>query len=404
MAACIKYLHHACYTPSQLQHAYDLTPLYTEGLDGHGVTIAIVIPFGSSTIQSDLEKFDSAYNLPAPPSFKIIQPVGPIDQTCSQWAQRVTAQGETSLDVEWAHAVAPGASLLLVETPVSETLGVHGFPQVAAAENYVIDHHLAQVISMSFAAPEETFPTKASLLGLRSALKNAQAHDVTVIAPTGDQGATGPSTNAPTLFTHPVVSWPASDPLVTAVGGLSMHLDAAGGNTSPPTVWNEPPALTNAQMHDAVLPGGSGGGTSSVFARPSYQASVASVVGTSRGVPDISMNAAQEGEVPIYSGCEGGWRFTYGTSESAPEFAGVVAIADQAAGHPLGLINPLLYRLASQHSPGIVDVVQGNNTMAFSQGGHSYVVHGYPALPGYDLASGLGTIDAAQLVHRLAAS
>ena len=110
------------------------------------------------------------------------------------WAQ------ETSLDVEYAHAMAPGANILLVETPVAETLGVHGFPQIVAAENYVIDHHLGDVITQSFAAPEPTFPNAASMLALRSAYKNAAANGVTVLAGSGDAGPTGAKTLTPQGF------------------------------------------------------------------------------------------------------------------------------------------------------------------------------------------------------------
>ena len=124
----------------------------------------IVDSYGSPTIQSDLATFDAQFGLPAPPSFKIIQPAGavppydPNDSTMIGWA------GETTLDVEWSHSIAPGANILLVETPVAETEGVAGFPQIVKAENYVINHHLGQVISQSFDATEETFPSAASLL------------------------------------------------------------------------------------------------------------------------------------------------------------------------------------------------------------------------------------------------
>ena len=106
------------------------------------------------------------------------------------WAQ------ETTLDVEWAHVIAPKANILLVETPTSETEGVQGFPEIVTAENYVIDHHLASVISQSFGATEETFPNTQSLLDLRSAFKNAQQNDVTVLGASGDEGSTDFELNA----------------------------------------------------------------------------------------------------------------------------------------------------------------------------------------------------------------
>ncbi len=146
----------ACYGPTQYEQAYDMNPLYHAGLTGAGKTIVLVDSFGSPTIQSDLQTFDQAYGLPAPPSFKIITPDGPVNQSdpaAPGWGV------ETSLDVEYSHAMAPGANILLVETPVAETEGTVGFPEIVAAENYVIDHHLGDVISQSFGATEETFPS-----------------------------------------------------------------------------------------------------------------------------------------------------------------------------------------------------------------------------------------------------
>jgi subtilase family serine protease len=132
---------------------------------------------------------------------------------------------------------------------------------------------------------------------------------------------------------------------------------------------------------------------------------VRNVVGGSRGVPDISMSGACNGAVDMYQSFAGqpaGWYPTCGTSEATPLFAGIVSLADQVAGHPLGLINPSLYRLAAEHAPGIVDVVSGNNTVSFSQGGVLHRITGFPARRGYDLASGVGTVNALLFVPELA--
>ena len=104
--------------------------------------------------------------------------------------------GETDLDVEWSHAIAPGANILLVETPVDETEGTAGFPQIVEAENYVINHHLGGVISQSFSATEESFPTAKSLLELRSAYLNAYRQGVTVLAASGDSASKAPFPSA----------------------------------------------------------------------------------------------------------------------------------------------------------------------------------------------------------------
>ena len=383
-----------CYQPAQLVKAYDLAPLFSDGVDGRGQTIAIVDSFGSPTIANDLHVFDTTFGLPDPPSLKIIAPAGaipPFDVTNSDmtgWAE------ETTLDVEWAHVFAPGANILLVETPVSETEGVTGFPEIVKAENYVVGHNLADVISQSFGATENTFPSKSSLLNLRSAFINAAAHHVTVLGSSGDAGATDYQLNLSDLYTSRVNSWPSSDPLVTSVGGTQLTLDNAGNRLAPDVVWN-----------DGY--GAAGGGVSSVFSRPDFQDSVRKVVDGRRGTPDISLSAAVDGAVVFYySFLPGhvGYHLVGGTSESSPEFAGIVALADQVARHRLGVINGRLYDLLQSHSHGIVDVTSGNNTFGpfVNSDNVTYTVAGYAAGRGYDLASGMGTIDAARFVPDLA--
>jgi subtilase family serine protease len=398
----------ACYEPAQIQQAYNLPVLYNQGVTGKGATIVIVDSFGSPTIANDLAVFDQQFGLPAPPSFKIIRPAGAVPRYDPSNSQMFSWAGETSLDVEYAHAVAPGASILLVETPVAETEGVTGFPQIVKAEEYVINHHLGDVISQSFGATEQTFPSGAALQALRGAYIDADRQHITVLSASGDDGATDLGLNEQTFYTRPVTSWPASDPLVTGVGGTQLHLDSNGNETSPDTVWND---TFNASAQDFILgssgpsPLAGGGGKSIFFSRPAYQNAVRNVVGGSRGVPDISMSAACNGAVDVYQSFAGeaaGWYPTCGTSEATPLFAGIVALADQVAGHPLGLINPALYAMAARHLPGLVDVTSGNNTVSFTQGGRSHTVHGFTAGPGYDLASGLGTVNAAEFVPELA--
>ncbi|HEX3541093.1 MAG TPA: S53 family peptidase [Acidimicrobiales bacterium] len=415
---CRQNLNVSCYQPAQFQHAYDLNPLYNIGLTGKGSTIVIVDAFGSPTIAADLQHFDQTFGLPDPPSFQVIQPAGavpaypadpfgPVDR--SGWA------AETTLDVEWSHVMAPGANILLVETPESETAGVQGFPQIVQAENYVINHNLGDVISQSFGAAEPTFPSKKSILALRSAFGNAAQHQVTVLAASGDQGASGDLPDLTCCYPARVTSWPSSDPLVTSVGGTQLHLDANGNRLAPDNVWND--VL-------AVGQGASGGGRSMVFNRPAFQDPVSGVVGGSRGTPDVSLSAAIDGAVDFYySFCDYGraaapglapplcgpqWHLVGGTSEAAPLFAGIVAIADQAAGHRLGWLNPALYSPAGQRlNGGLVDVTAGNNTYAFCSAncGKSSeidsVVPGFHAGAGHDLASGLGTIDATRFVAAL---
>ena len=314
--------------------------------------------------------------------------------------------GETTLDVEYAHAIAPGASILLVETPVSETEGVHGFPQIVKAEEFVIKHHLGDVISQSFSATEQTFPSRAAVQALRGAYQLAARNHVTVLAASGDSGAADVKLDESTYYPFPVTSWPDSDPLVTAVGGTQLHVTANGqarrgdglerhlqpGRERVRHRQRGPePAGRRRRPFGPVRPAG-------------YQDGVKRVVGGHRGVPDISMSAACNGSVETYSsyrGAPAGWSPVCGTSEATPLFAGIVALAAQVAGHPLGPVNPALYRLAAAHARGIADVTKGSNTVSFTQGGRRHTVRGFTAGPGYDLASGVGTVDARYFVGEL---
>jgi subtilase family serine protease len=375
-------------TPAQVRSAYGLGPLLTRGITGKGQTIVIVDSFGSPTIAQDLAGFDRHFGLPAPPSLRIIQPAGRVPAFRPGHGRPGWA-GETTLDVEWAHVMAPGASLVLAETPTAENEGTTGFPQIVAAETYVLRHHLGQVISQSFGATEQTFPSRTALVRLRSAYRLAAADHVTVLAASGDEGATSYTYSMRTLYTKRAVSWPATDPLVTAVGGTSLDLRADGSRASQDIAWSD-----------------GGGGRSTYFTRPSYQNSVLRVTESRRGIPDVSMDAACSSAVAVYATFPGSnpshWSAVCGTSLATPLFAGLVALADQRAGRPLGLINPALYRMSAAHDRGIVDITAGNNTARFTQGGASYTVRGYPAGVGYDLVSGIGTVDGAYFVPELA--
>jgi subtilase family serine protease len=397
LAQCLAQLQIHCYNPTQMAQAYDLAPLHNAGITGKGKTIVIVDAFGSPTIASDLQTFDQVFGLPAPPSLTIRQdagPVPPFDPTNSDMAGWA---GETTLDVEWSHVMAPGANIVLEETPVSETEGVQGFPEIVQAENFAINHHLGDVISQSFGATEETFPNKQSILNLRSAFINADKHNVTVLASSGDDGATDAELNGDDLFPMRVNSWPSADPLVTSLGGTMLDLDANGNRVQPDVVWN-----------DGF--GAGGGGKSITFARPNFQNKVRNVTGDHRGTPDISMSAAVDGAVITFESFSGraGFGLVGGTSEASPEFAGIVAMADQVAHRDLGNLNDRIYKLAgdSSHFSGIVDVTSGNNSFGpfTNSDGTTHTVVGFDALKGYDLASGVGTIDAARFVPALASN
>jgi len=392
---CVATLKVHCYSPLQYRVAYNLNPLYSSKITGKGRTIVIVDSYGSPTIRHDLAVFDRQWGFPNP-TLNILT-LGTIPKFSAGNASMVGWAEETTLDVEYAHAIAPGANILLLETPVAETEGVTGFPEMMSAEKYVIDHNLGDVISQSFGATENTFPgfarsSHSSLLNLRYAFADAARHHVTVLAASGDSGATNDQPDGATLYPYRAISWPSSDPLVTSVGGTQLLLAQDGNKIRPDQVWSD-------------TYGAGGGGVSSIFARPGYQDRVARVVGDGRGTPDISMSAAVTGGCWVYQSFDAsgpGWEILGGTSEATPIFAGVVALADQLAGHRLGNINPALYTLGAlsqiRNDPfqtGIVDVTTGSN-------GYGSKVAGYPAGPGYDLASGWGTIDADRFVHALA--
>jgi len=278
------------------------------------------------------------------------------------------------------------AGIVVAETPTAENEGRTGFPDIVTAEKYVIRHHLGQVISQSFGATEQTFASAAALRSLRGAYQLAAqpANAVTVLAASGDSGASGDTYDMKRLYPRRVVEWPATDPLVTAVGGTALSLTRSGLRRQPDRVWND-----------------AGGGRSAVFTRPAYQAGVAAQAGARRGIPDISMDASCQSSVAIYAsfpGSEGRWQTICGTSTATPLFAGIVALADQVAGHSLGVINPAIYQMLAHRSRGLVDIRAGTNSI--TAGGR--LVRGFRAGPGYDLASGAGTVDAAYFVPELA--
>lgn len=384
---CRTELETVCYEPDQIARAYHLGALRRDGYTGAGRTIAVVVSYGSPTVKADLHTFDAQYGLPDT-QVDVISPAGeppafdPSDPLMRAWA------AETTIDVQWAHVIAPGARIVVVRTPVAETAGAAGLREIVAAENYAIDHDIGDVISQSFGTSEETFRDAAELRSYRSAFVNAVGRHVSVLAASGDFGSTNFGTDG-LIIDRPNVTWPASDPLVTGVGGTQLSLSATGERLAPDVAWNDGN-------------GASGGGRSAVFARPPYQDPVGRTVGASRGVPDISMSAAVVGAVPIYAGYDPqrtGWQLVGGTSLATPMFAGLVATADQIAGRRIGPVNPHLYALARSRGrqTGIVDVTKGDNTF-------DRQVPGYPAKRGYDLVTGWGTVNADRFCRALAAS
>jgi subtilase family serine protease len=418
-----------CFNPTAEENAYNLTPLYAQGHLGQGETIAIVDAFGSETMPHDLRVFNTAFGLPhmcgeegmetgcpaGAPTFRVLQQgnvstnpqppnQGTRQEDHSAWAL------EVALDVEWAHTMAPRANILLVTTPTAETLGVQGFPDFMKAEQTVIAGHLASVISQSFGSGEEAFNSPQSLLNLRDAFLAAKANHVTVLASSGDGGTANsyktPVKN-PGTIPFPSVGWPASDPLVTAVGGTYECTDAQTGltidNTSPPASCQVSPARREIGWV------GSGGGFSHVFARPTFQDTLpagSTPIGSMRGVPDVALQASSRTGVLIYTTNpvvgtnvhDLGWFVIGGTSSSSPQWAGLVAVANEMNGHrPLGYLNPGLYAIANnpaRYAADFYDVTTGQNQTNPS-------IPGFSAGRGWDPVTGLGTPNAARLLPDL---
>ncbi len=425
-----------CFTSASMQNSYNLLPLYAAGNKGQGVTIAIIDSFGNPNMASDLANFDTQMGLPhmcgepgqtcgpGTPTFQHVYWNGKTQVKAPPPKSKGTGQQdrnawalETSLDVEWAHAIAPQANIINVTTNPAETLGVQGFPAMMNAEQSIVDNHQATVITQSFGAAEESFGSTQSLLNLRHAFISAAANGVTVLASSGDGGSANvlktPVKN-PKTIPYPTVGWPASDPLVTGVGGTYLCTNPVTGTGVDNT---DPPANCQNQPNREIGWIDSGGGFSHVFATPSYQDTLpagSTPIGAMRGVPDVAYQASSRTGVLVYdtapgdaesglicpSGnpCSAGWYVVGGTSASSPQWAGLVAIADQIAGHGLGLINPTLYALADGPNYGtyFYDVTTGNNQADPS-------VPGYPATTGWDPVTGLGTPNAATLVPALAA-
>ena len=380
-----------CYQAAQIQRAYDITPLLHQGINGHGRTIVIIDAYGSPTIASDLQTFDSVMGLPDP-NFTEIAPQGappfnPNDDNQVGWAV------ETSLDVEWAHATAPGANIVLAVAASNED------SDILATTKYVIDNNLGDVISQSFGEAEQCMDPQ--LLSQQHRLfAKAVSKGVTLFASSGDSGASQPAcTGDGALF---AASTPASDPNVTGVGGTTLFADTSTGAYQDETAWTEPfgcnpPAVALTDVNC------SGGGFSILYDRPDYQDGANH--SRARGVPDVAYNAGVSGGVLVYmeflneilDAPPGTFFIVGGTSAGSPQWAGLAADADQYGHHRMGNINPELYDIAhnGHFSAGLHDITVGNNDVAEIGG------NGFNAHRGWDPVTGLGSPDAAKLLPTL---
>jgi subtilase family serine protease len=383
-----------CYDPYQIRHAYNIDTLINAGIDGRGKTIVIIDAFQAPNLVADLNYFNSFYGLPSlnglggPPdpslgTFTQIAPdgLGPADPG---W------EGEITLDVLWAHAIAPGANITLVLAKSNYD------DDILSATKYAVDHDLGDVISQSFGENESCMDPDL-LAQQHQVFADATMKGITIFASSGDWGAGQFTCDGTSL--EKAVSSPAVDPLVTAVGGTELHaadycLTSLGcdpatypapGTYQGEIVWNE---------WDTDF-GATGGGFSVLYDEPSYQQGTIHG-GKHRGAADVSYNAAVLHGVLVRF--LGGWYLFGGTSAGSPQWAAILAIADQQAGTRLGFINKALYHIgqAQKHySASFFDVTDGNNSVP------PYVPMGFSAGAGWDAPTGLGSPATDQLINYL---
>jgi subtilase family serine protease len=377
-----------CYSVRAFRTAYGISPLLARGIDGRGRTVVIVGWLAStappvsnippSNIFQDVAAFDNYFHLP---SIHLT-----VVRGMTARASADLAIGEEVEDVEMVHAVAPGAAIRVV------LAGARSYSASAALtdlRDIVSASRGADVVSMSGGAWEDCFTT-AQLTEAHSLISQMLSRHVTVTASSGDAGAADVSCSPPFgPVSRSGVQYPASDPLVLAVGGTKLVADSTTGSYLSETAWNSP------------VFGASGGGFSRVFARPSYQDGTAGI-GAHRGVPDVAADAGASTGLALINELPSGpvMGTAAGTSAGAPFWAGLIALADQFAGRDLGSVDPAIYRIAHRagYPAAFHDIVKGDNTVVVA----GKTLQGYQAGPGWDPVTGWGTPIASVLVPLLA--
>jgi subtilase family serine protease len=324
------------YSPKQMQTAYNETSLFQTGLDGTGQTVVIVDAYGLDTIAQDADVFSQVYGLPRITSanFQVIKAPGlPNNPHDGGWAD------ETALDVEWVHAMAPGAKIALVLATNRGSLD--------EAINLAVVHHLGNTISNSWSSIEG-FGNPVQFDRVNRILQMAAVQGINVNFATGDYGDEVVRTGSIRI------DFPASSPYATAIGGTSLALNP-DNTIAFQTGWgNNETRIAGYLKADGTQPPlppthlgfiyGAGGGTSMVYAKPAFQATLP---GTARMTPDISMLADPYTGAEIIETVNG--QLTVGviggTSLATPMFSGLMAIAAQHAGHGFGQVAQLVYNL-----------------------------------------------------------
>ena len=400
-----------CYDPFQMRHAYGTDSLIASGYDGTGHTIVIVDAFDDPFLADDLASFDATYGLPTP-NFTQVYPDGNGGFN-ENWAAEMT------LDVESSHAIAPGANIVLVHALSNSDA------DILSAIKYAVDNNLGDVISMSFGEDESCVgsPGPDLTAAYHAVFVAATQKNITLFASSGDQGALLPSCDGTSWSKS--VSSPASDPLVTAVGGTELHAagypsactdttlpgcSASSLNPMPGTyqgeiVWNEGPPFGDFQDEFGATEA-TGGGFSVLFDQPPYQKATLPN-GMGRGVPDVAYSAAiLHGILIQFLVNEGGGTFLFGgTSCGSPQWAALTAITNQKAGHRLGFLNSAIYqigRVNKAYPVSFHDITSGNNSSGeFDSTGNPVIVTGFTAAKGWDPTTGLGSPDEGNIADNL---
>jgi subtilase family serine protease len=392
-------------TPAQIKGAYGIS-----GYDGAGQTVAIIDAFASPTILADANQWSTNRGLPQFSGNQFTQVVAPGTYRHPERGMKQDPQGwygEETLDVEAVHGMAPSASVVFVGAP-------NAFQDLDAALNHVVDRHLAQIVTNSYG-----FNTELVAPGFVTPVEDTILQGV--VEGIGIYFSSGDNSDESLVEGYATTDWPASSPWVTAVGGTSLAVGASD-NYLFETGWGTTTSSWTGTDWSPAAPGswlyGSGGGVSRIFAEPSYQTgvvpnSVFTAQGrTGRAVPDVAAVGDPNtgyiiGETQTFS--DGTVKYSEyrlgGTSLSSPLFAGIMALADQAAGTPHGFANPALYALAASStyrditSPAsTIAVVRTNfNNNEDASGGLSYRLRtmnqtlSLNTTPGWDDVTGLGT-------------
>jgi len=394
------------YTPAQIKGAYGISSTY----NGSGQTVAIIDAYAAPTIAQDVNQWSVNRGLPEMQGNQLTQVVAPGTYNHPERGQKQSPQGwygEETLDVESVHGMAPAANIVYVGAP-------NNFQDLDAALNHVVDKGLAQIVSNSYG-----FNTELLAPGFIKPYEDTIIQGV--VEGIGIYFSSGDNSDESLVQGFTTTDWPASSPFVTAVGGTSLAVGASN-NYLFETGWGSTTSSWTGSAWSPTAPGawlyGAGGGVSRIFPEPSYQqgvvpTSVFTTQGrTGRAVPDVSALADPNtgyivGETQTFP--DGSVKYDEyrlgGTSLACPIMAGIMALADQAAGHPHGFANPVFYSLAG--SSAYRDIVSPASTVAVvrtnfnnnvdASGGLSYRLRtmnqtlSLQTTPGYDDVTGLGT-------------